>query len=89
MGYNTYFENRFVLNKHEYLIMHFLRLWEYELSGEVTWYGEEQGDTGKIVIKTNEVTVKKRSNCLWMKRKQQIAVDAVACTTKCHIAKNA
>jgi len=42
----------------QYLITHFLKPWDYVLSGEVTWEGEEQGDVGKIVVKKNVVTTK-------------------------------
>ena len=41
----------------EYLIEHFLKPWGYKLNGTVHWYGEEQSDLGKIVIKDNEVQV--------------------------------
>lgn len=31
---------------------------EYTLNGEVTWYGEDHSDTGKIIVTNNEVEVK-------------------------------
>lgn len=42
----------------EYLIVHFLTPWGYELNGIVKWEGEEQGDVGKIIIEQNKVTIK-------------------------------
>jgi hypothetical protein len=39
----------------EYLIDHFLRSWGVELSGEVSWVGEDRTDQGKIVIERNSV----------------------------------
>jgi len=39
----------------EYLIEHFLEPWGYKLNGEVFWFGEEDNDRGKIVIKDNVV----------------------------------
>lgn len=40
----------------KYLIRHFLEPWGYVLNGEVEWWGEEQGDTGTIMIEDNSVT---------------------------------
>lgn len=40
----------------EYMIQHFLSPWGYVLNGTVVWDGEEQGDTGAIVVKDNAVT---------------------------------
>jgi len=37
----------------EYLILHFLKPWGYQLSGEVTWTGEKHGDFGLIRIVNN------------------------------------
>ena len=42
----------------EYLIEHFLAPWGYKLTGEVEWFGEDNGDMGKIIVKKNKVTVK-------------------------------
>lgn len=42
----------------KYLIVHFLAPWGYELNGEVMWDGEDQGDTGTIVVTKNDVKVR-------------------------------
>jgi hypothetical protein len=41
----------------KYLIENFLGPWGYVLDGVVNWQGEGIGDTGKINIKNNKVTV--------------------------------
>ena len=41
----------------EYLIEHFLAPWGYNLNGEVTWSGEEDGDIGKIRVEHNLVKI--------------------------------
>jgi hypothetical protein len=43
----------------EYLIKEFFAPKGYVLNGEISWEGEEHGDTGKIFVKNNEVTTKK------------------------------
>jgi len=39
----------------EYLIKNFFEPWGYSLNGFVNWQGEDDGDTGTIVVKHNEV----------------------------------
>lgn len=39
-----------------YLIEHFLVPWGYVLNGTVTWKGEDEGDTGTIVVDNNQIT---------------------------------
>ena len=39
----------------QYLITHFLEPWGYTVSGSVKWDGDEQGDTGTIVVDGNRV----------------------------------
>jgi hypothetical protein len=41
----------------EYLISHFFKPWDYELSGEVQWQGAEDDDTGTIRAFANNVIV--------------------------------
>lgn len=43
----------------KYLIKTILEPRGYKLNGEVEWFGEEQGDTGFIIVKDNIVTVKR------------------------------
>jgi hypothetical protein len=40
----------------KYLIEHFLQPWGYIANGEVKWQGENDADTGTIIIKDNAVT---------------------------------
>jgi len=42
----------------KYLIEHFLKRWEIKLNGIASWKGEQEGDTGDIIIVDNEVTTK-------------------------------
>jgi len=42
-----------------YIIDHFLIPWEYSISGDMYWYGEDRNDIGIISIKDNIVTIKK------------------------------
>lgn len=42
----------------QYIIDHFLDVWGYKLNGTVIWWGESIGDTGKIIVKNNKITVK-------------------------------
>ncbi len=44
----------------EYLIAHFLNPWGYSLSGCVEWCGEEERDTGEILVIDNKVVAKQR-----------------------------
>ena len=39
-----------------YLIVHFLSPWGYDLNGDVSWQGEERGDTGVIRVRHSRVT---------------------------------
>jgi hypothetical protein len=39
----------------EYLVAHFLGPWGYLLNGEVTWQGEDESDTGRIVVVENAI----------------------------------
>jgi hypothetical protein len=39
----------------KYLLSHFLIPWGYQVSGSVRWEGEEQGDTGVIIVRHNKV----------------------------------
>ena len=39
----------------KYLIDNFLTRWEYQLNGEVRWFGEERDDLGIIIIENNNV----------------------------------
>lgn len=43
----------------EYIIDNFLKPWGRKLSGEVEWMGEDRGDFGIIVVKDNDVAVKR------------------------------
>lgn len=43
----------------QYLIEHFLKPWGYTVNGEVSWFGENRSDVGKIVVKNNVVTKKR------------------------------
>lgn len=43
----------------EYLIEKIFKPRGYTLNGKVEWEGEESSDLGKIIVKDNEVTVKK------------------------------
>jgi hypothetical protein len=43
-----------------FLLDHFLLPWGYLLNGRVTWQGDNQGDTGIIVVMNNEVTTEAR-----------------------------
>lgn len=43
----------------EYIIGHFLEPWGYTVTGEVEWSGDEQGDVGVLVVKSNVVTTRK------------------------------
>jgi hypothetical protein len=38
-----------------YLVAHFLGPWGYLLNGEVTWQGEDESDTGRIVVVENAI----------------------------------
>lgn len=39
-----------------YLIEHFFSLWDYKLTGEIKWQGEDTSDKGNIIVKSNDVT---------------------------------
>jgi hypothetical protein len=41
----------------EYLIEHFLGPWGYLLNGEVHWQGQDEDDTGKILVEDNGVEI--------------------------------
>lgn len=41
----------------KYLIKNFFQPWGVELSGEVTWQGEDSSDMGKIIVKGYDVTI--------------------------------
>ena len=43
----------------KYMIDNFFSKWDIILNGEVTWYGEESTDTGKIIVTNNIVKVLK------------------------------
>lgn len=43
-----------------YLIDNFIKPEGYHLDGEVEWIGEDESDTGKIVVENNEITVYER-----------------------------
>lgn len=43
----------------KYIIENFLKPWGYDVNGEMTWQGEDSDDFGKIIIKHNDVIVKK------------------------------
>lgn len=43
----------------EYLIKHFFIPWEYAISGQVEWEGEDHRDVGRIIVCDNQITVKK------------------------------
>lgn len=43
-----------------YIVEHFLKPWGYDLSGSVTWQGEEVGDVGTLSVKDGRVHSKKR-----------------------------
>ena len=42
----------------KYLIEVYLTPWGYVVNGSVYWYGEEGGDTGRIDVENNVVTVR-------------------------------
>jgi hypothetical protein len=39
----------------QYIIVHFLARWGYQLNGTVTWQGETASDGGKIVVVNNKI----------------------------------
>lgn len=39
----------------QYLILHFMVPWDYRLSGEVNWTGEDRLDTGYISCEDNQI----------------------------------
>ncbi|HAG84214.1 MAG TPA: hypothetical protein DCL61_24420 [Cyanobacteria bacterium UBA12227] len=39
----------------QYLMIHFLEPWGYQLSGEVKWQGEDPTDTGHIIVENNQL----------------------------------
>lgn len=41
----------------EYLIVHFLNRWGYQIRGDVSWQGGHKDDKGVIVVRNNRVTV--------------------------------
>lgn len=43
----------------KYLIERVLKPRGYTVNGSVQWFGEDHGDTGKIIVKDNTVTVKR------------------------------
>lgn len=39
----------------QYIIIHFLEPWDYQLSGEVKWQGEDASDKGHITVENNQL----------------------------------
>lgn len=42
----------------KYLINHFFERWGIKLNGEISWFGEQRSDLGKIIVKDNVVKIK-------------------------------
>ena len=40
----------------QYIIDHFIKPWGLTLNGEVAWFGEEDDDLGKILVRENIIT---------------------------------
>jgi len=43
----------------EFIISHFLKPWGYTINGTVSWRGEDFSDVGDIIVKRNEITLKR------------------------------
>ena len=41
----------------EYMIAHFFEPWGKKMSGNITWQGEDEEDTGTIIVDDNQITI--------------------------------
>ncbi len=58
----------------QYLIIHFLDCWGYQLSGTVNWQGEVPSDRGQIVVVDNQIVQPKQAETLLAIATSPIAV---------------